>query len=70
MLLFFNNNYTFLKRMGDTDKECVICFSEKIDTIIMPCRHMCLCISCTISLQKSGKPQNRKCPICRKSRIL
>lgn len=54
-------------RVSDTDKECVVCFSEKIDTIIMPCRHMCLCIACASSLQKSDKPQARKCPICRKS---
>lgn len=55
--------------MDDTNKDCVVCFSEKIDTIIMPCRHMCLCITCANALQKSAKPQAKKCPICRKSKI-
>lgn len=56
--------------MADQEKECVVCFSEKIDTVIMSCRHMCLCIGCAQALQNSSQPQARKCPICRKSRIL
>jgi len=27
----------------DDDIKCLMCFDEKIDTIIMPCKHMCLC---------------------------
>lgn len=26
--------------------DCVICLSEKIDTVVMPCRHMCICLEC------------------------
>ncbi len=36
--------------MDDTLKECIICFTDKIDTVIMPCRHMCICMECAKSL--------------------
>jgi hypothetical protein len=36
--------------MDDQDKECIVCMSEKIDTIIMPCRHMCICVECAQEL--------------------
>jgi len=49
--------------IGDSEKECIICFSDQRDTIILPCRHMCLCINCAKSLQAQS---NSKCPICRK----
>lgn len=44
---------------GQTD--CVICLSEPKTTLVLPCRHMCLCESCAESL----KLQSVKCPICR-----
>jgi hypothetical protein len=49
--------------MEDSEKECIICFSDQRDTIIVPCRHMCICVNCAKSLQ--AQP-NSKCPICRK----
>jgi len=49
--------------IGDSEKECIICFSDQRDTIILPCRHMCLCVTCAKSLQAQS---NSKCPICRK----
>jgi hypothetical protein len=49
----------------DTEKDCVICMSEKIDTIILTCRHMCLCLSCAKSLSKMGEDSKKKCPVCR-----
>lgn len=49
--------------IDDTNKECSVCLSEKIDTIVMPCLHMCLCGACATELSK--KPTGRKCPICR-----
>lgn len=41
--------------------ECVICMSEERDTMLLPCRHMCLCSSCAQSLRY----QSSSCPICR-----
>jgi hypothetical protein len=49
-------------RMDDSDKECIVCLSDKRDTIILPCRHMCLCVGCAQSIQGQT---SRKCPICR-----
>jgi len=48
-------------RIDDSDKECIVCLSDKRDTIILPCRHMCLCVNCAVSLQNQT---SRKCPIC------
>ena len=30
----------------DLGAECVICFTDVRDTILLPCRHFCLCASC------------------------
>ncbi|RLU16985.1 hypothetical protein DMN91_011054 [Ooceraea biroi] len=45
----------------DNGSECVICMSEVRDTLILPCRHLCLCSSCADSLRY----QANNCPICR-----
>ncbi|KAG0039929.1 hypothetical protein BGZ83_002687 [Gryganskiella cystojenkinii] len=42
--------------------ECVICLSEIKDTIVLPCRHFCMCSDCGDVLRRRA-PQ--KCPICR-----
>ncbi|KAH9253599.1 hypothetical protein BASA81_008435 [Batrachochytrium salamandrivorans] len=36
---------------------CVICLTETSDTALEPCRHMCVCLACS--------PTLNKCPICR-----
>ena len=28
------------------DKECVICFCNMINTVLLPCKHMCTCSVC------------------------
>ncbi|OAJ37548.1 hypothetical protein BDEG_21558 [Batrachochytrium dendrobatidis JEL423] len=56
-----------------SSKECVICMSEAKDTIVLPCRHLCLCGGCADVLRMQGRnttgTTNRggppKCPICR-----
>eukprot|EP01062_Namystynia_karyoxenos_P058848 TRINITY_DN5030_c1_g1_i2.p1 TRINITY_DN5030_c1_g1~~TRINITY_DN5030_c1_g1_i2.p1 ORF type:complete len:393 (+),score=110.40 TRINITY_DN5030_c1_g1_i2:62-1180(+) len=45
----------------EDETACVVCLTEPRDTLIMPCRHMCLCSGCASSLRK----QMNKCPICR-----
>lgn len=45
----------------DNGSECVICMSDIRDTLILPCRHLCLCNSCADSLRY----QANNCPICR-----
>lgn len=45
----------------DSGAECVICMSDMRDTLILPCRHLCLCSTCAESLRF----QASSCPICR-----
>ncbi|XP_013395504.1 E3 ubiquitin-protein ligase MGRN1 isoform X2 [Lingula anatina] len=45
----------------DNGSECVICMSDMRDTLILPCRHLCLCNNCADSLRY----QANNCPICR-----
>jgi hypothetical protein len=35
-------------------RDCVICLSEPRDTIVLPCRHLCLCRSCARTLRNQG----------------
>ncbi|CAM6058108.1 unnamed protein product [Sphagnum tenellum] len=44
----------------DTGKECVICLSKPRDTVVLPCRHMCMCSDCA----KVLRYQTNRCPIC------
>lgn len=45
----------------DNGSECVICMCDQRDTLILPCRHLCLCNTCAHSLRY----QANNCPICR-----
>ena len=43
-------------------KKCKICFSEDIETILLPCRHLVCCSSCSTALREP-----RRCPVCRRA---
>ncbi|KAF0313946.1 E3 ubiquitin ligase Rnf157 [Amphibalanus amphitrite] len=45
----------------DSGAECVICMSDLRDTLILPCRHLCVCNCCADHLRY----QANNCPICR-----
>jgi rubrerythrin len=47
--------------------ECVICLSDVKDTIVLPCRHFCICSDCGDVLRRRA-PQ--RCPICRQGMLL
>jgi E3 ubiquitin-protein ligase MGRN1 len=47
--------------VNDTNKLCVICFTNDKDTVVLPCRHMCLCMECSQIVRR----QSNNCPICR-----
>lgn len=55
------NQPAFNDEMEDNGSECVICLVEAKDTLILPCRHLCLCNMCADSLRY----QANSCPICR-----
>ena len=46
------------------DHLCVICLSSQRDTVVFPCRHLCLCGTCSSSLS-TGSRHMKKCPVCR-----
>ncbi len=66
-----NNKFTFVEavfglknsKFGDTkEKEtCIICMDNDRDTLIEPCKHMCLCAECAQAL----KENTNLCPMCR-----
>lgn len=45
----------------DDNDVCVICLTNKNDTTLLPCKHMCVCHECATQLQM----KTNKCPICR-----
>lgn len=47
----------------ENPEECVVCLTELRDTVVIPCRHLCICHSCAQVLRY----QSNKCPICRGS---
>ncbi len=49
------------EEVDDCGSECVVCMCDLRDTIILPCRHLCLCNACADSLRY----QANNCPICR-----
>mmetsp|Transcript_37210 Transcript_37210/g.76267 ORF Transcript_37210/g.76267 Transcript_37210/m.76267 type:complete len:348 (+) Transcript_37210:50-1093(+) len=42
---------------------CSVCLCNRIDTLLMPCNHACMCHSCAVQLAGGTPP---KCPICRR----
>ena len=51
------------RRSNSTDRHesllCVVCLSSDKSVLCLPCRHLCLCLSC------SEHAQMTRCPICR-----
>lgn len=47
----------------DEQKECKICFDNEINTVLIPCGHLCVCEDCSHSLKTVG--QSLLCPICK-----
>ncbi|XP_014387228.1 PREDICTED: RING finger protein 157 [Myotis brandtii] len=40
--------------VSDNSAECVVCLSDVRDTLILPCRHLCLCNTCADTLRYQG----------------
>mmetsp|Transcript_6115 Transcript_6115/g.13045 ORF Transcript_6115/g.13045 Transcript_6115/m.13045 type:complete len:356 (+) Transcript_6115:375-1442(+) len=45
----------------DYDQQCVVCLSAPRDTMVLPCRHLCVCCDCALRMRTI----TRSCPICR-----
>ncbi|XP_062584265.1 cation channel sperm-associated protein 2-like [Saccostrea cucullata] len=44
---------------------CVVCQDNKKSVLILPCRHMCLCIECGNRIARARPLTRRICPLCR-----
>lgn len=42
---------------------CVICWNDRKTIVLLPCRHLCVCLSCSKKLWNNV--QQETCPICR-----
>ncbi|CAF1248746.1 unnamed protein product [Rotaria sp. Silwood1] len=42
---------------------CVICCNDRKNIVLLPCRHLCVCVTC--SKQLWNNTQKQTCPICR-----
>ncbi|KAK0397378.1 hypothetical protein QR680_002105 [Steinernema hermaphroditum] len=47
--------------VDENGSECIICMSDVRDTVILPCRHLCICNGCAETLRY----KLNNCPICR-----
>ena len=45
----------------ESQRDCIVCLMSPKDTVVLPCRHMCLCSPCS----QVVRMQSNKCPICR-----
>ena len=42
--------------------DCIICMTDRKDTVVMPCKHLCMCYACANTLRE--RP-GATCPVCR-----
>ncbi|KAI5836936.1 hypothetical protein DFP73DRAFT_569943 [Morchella snyderi] len=51
--------------------ECVMCFDETADTVLMPCGHLAMCFECCeimgVNVREKGDPRVVSCPMCRRA---
>ncbi|KAK2147744.1 hypothetical protein LSH36_538g02060 [Paralvinella palmiformis] len=54
---------------NERDKRlCVVCQYNPKNVLILPCKHMCMCVACAHEIATSSNHSRRICPLCR-SRI-
>lgn len=46
-------------QMEREQRVCVVCQENEKSTLLMPCRHLCLCAPC------AARPEVTTCPLCR-----
>eukprot|EP01114_Cavostelium_apophysatum_P002560 TRINITY_DN1227_c0_g1_i1.p1 TRINITY_DN1227_c0_g1~~TRINITY_DN1227_c0_g1_i1.p1 ORF type:complete len:425 (+),score=107.88 TRINITY_DN1227_c0_g1_i1:59-1333(+) len=51
------------KEEEDDSKECKVCMDNPINTVLVPCGHLCVCESCSQLLTKNK--HSALCPICK-----
>ncbi|KAK7094988.1 E3 ubiquitin-protein ligase RNF26-like [Littorina saxatilis] len=46
-------------------RKCVVCQDASKSVLILPCKHMCLCVKCANQIVRSYFLDRRICPLCR-----
>lgn len=46
--------------------KCVVCQDHDKSVLILPCKHLCLCLQCGNTIARSRNVERRVCPLCRK----
>ncbi|XP_041368847.1 uncharacterized protein LOC121383118 [Gigantopelta aegis] len=46
-------------------RKCVVCQDQNKCVLILPCRHMCLCVDCANHIVRARYAVRRVCPLCR-----
>lgn len=44
---------------------CVVCQDQPKKVLLLPCRHMCICLACANYITSSFQRHRRVCPLCR-----
>jgi hypothetical protein len=57
-----DDKVTLCEKCDDDDTKCIICMTNAKTQAMIPCGHLCLCLSCLPNVIDSDKPQ---CPMCR-----
>lgn len=50
-----------VKIYEDDSQECIVCFTDPHEVVLVPCGHFCLCGGCAHQINE----MNGKCPLCR-----
>ena len=50
---------------ADSDDCCVVCWEGAKDVVLLPCKHMALCLGCARGVAGAAAAQRRSCPLCR-----
>ena len=59
--LFMNDIYGVENGVDGEEDDCVICMADKRSSIVLPCKHLCVCSDCGGLLVS----EKQKCPMCR-----
>ena len=63
-----NEKNVLIEELNQLEREvadynlCKVCWDVPINTILIPCAHLCLCKGCSDVITAA----NKECPICRK----
>ncbi|KAK2188599.1 hypothetical protein NP493_127g02020 [Ridgeia piscesae] len=61
-------NFEEVGRILESERDkrlCVVCQDQEKNVLMLPCKHMCLCVNCAHSIASSRTRMRRICPLCR-----